>query len=460
MSEPRAGDAVAVTLSGPAGVVDLLVPAASTVGELAEHYRDEVAAPSLPLIFSLGGSSLPPDRTLEAAGLEAGDVLVAAYGVPRPVPGGARRRDVRAVRRDGPLPRGTTRSLGLAVAAGCAVLAAGASMLDDGASGSGVAAGLLAVASLLGVVDRGPYAATRAAVAPVFAAAAVLVWTWRPEPEALAMMLGFAGLGAAVAASLARARLGRDAEPLVVWMVAGTGLFLVSGIAALLGAPPAVVWSLVLVLALFAARVAPGLVVDVPDQLLVDLERLAVTAWSARDPGPGRRGRTVVSPAAVADLASRGGRALGACSLASGALVVLAAVLLLREDLPLDRLGARWLVGLSAAGLLLAARHHRHVGSRWALRVGGLGAASALAVEVLPGWSAGGQLGLAAAVLLLAVVVVVAAVATGRGWRSAWWSRRAEVAESLCLAGAVAAAVVSTGAFRHLWEIASVRFGG
>ena len=55
--------------------------------------------------------------------------------------------------------------------------------------------------------------------------------------------------------------------------------------------------------------------------------------------------------------------------------------------------------------------------------------------------------------VLLAVLLVVAAVATGRGWRSAWWSRRAEVAEGLAGAGAIAALVVASGLFRALWEI-------
>ena len=35
----------------------------------------------------------------------------------------------------------------------------------------------------------------------------------------------------------------------------------------------------------------------------------------------------------------------------------------------------------------------------------------------------------------------------------AWWSRRAEVAEGLAGAGAIAALVVSSGLFRALWEI-------
>ena len=55
------------------------------------------------------------------------------------------------------------------------------------------------------------------------------------------------------------------------------------------------------------------------------------------------------------------------------------------------------------------------------------------------------------AVLALAAAVLVAAVATGRGWRSVWWARRAEIGESLCGAFAVASLVVAAGLFRHLW---------
>ena len=55
----------------------------------------------------------------------------------------------------------------------------------------------------------------------------------------------------------------------------------------------------------------------------------------------------------------------------------------------------------------------------------------------------------------LGAVAVAAAIATGRGWRSVWWSRRAEVAESLCGSFAFAAAVVAAGVFRRLWEITS-----
>jgi len=59
---------------------------------------------------------------------------------------------------------------------------------------------------------------------------------------------------------------------------------------------------------------------------------------------------------------------------------------------------------------------------------------------------------LASVAIAFAALLVVVAVATGRGWRSAWWSRRAEVAEALCGSAAVATLLVAAGVFRSLWE--------
>ena len=75
-----------------------------------------------------------------------------------------------------------------------------------------------------------------------------------------------------------------------------------------------------------------------------------------------------------------------------------------------------------------------------------------LALAVLPVVS--GQAGalVATGAIGVAVLLVVVAVATGRGWRSAWWSRRAEVAEGLCGSAAVATLLVAAGVFRSLWE--------
>ncbi|MDN5745181.1 MAG: hypothetical protein L0H31_08665, partial [Nocardioidaceae bacterium] len=57
--------------------------------------------------------------------------------------------------------------------------------------------------------------------------------------------------------------------------------------------------------------------------------------------------------------------------------------------------------------------------------------------------------------IVLAPLLVLVGVLVGRGWRSAWWSRRAEVAEAFSGAAAVGSVVVAVGFFRFLWELTS-----
>jgi hypothetical protein len=241
-----------------------------------------------------------------------------------------------------------------------------------------------------------------------------------------------------------------------VWVVVGATVFVVTAGAALLDLAPQVVWALLLVGAMLAARFVPGLAIDVPDQLLIDLERLAVTAWSARDRPVRRRGRTVVRPRAVAAVAARGTRIVTASSVAILVVVAVAAPLLLATaTLPLDRIGARVLVGLAGAALLLAARSYRHAAARALLRAAGLTCWAALLVVLLRLYGEGSGLTVAAIAIALAVLMILVGVATGRGWRSAWWSRKAEVAEGLAGSFAVASVFVAVGLFRSLWELTS-----
>jgi len=117
-----------------------------------------------------------------------------------------------------------------------------------------------------------------------------------------------------------------------------------------------------------------------------------------------------------------------------------------------DVVGARALVLLGGAALLLAARSYRHRAARALLRLAGLGVWVALLVDLAASLQAGAGLLVGASAVAVGLALVAAAVATGRGWRSAWWSRRAEVLEGLVGAFAVAALVPATGLFRLLWE--------
>jgi len=194
----------------------------------------------------------------------------------------------------------------------------------------------------------------------------------------------------------------------------------------------------------------------VPDNYLIDMDRLAITAWSARERPRSRRGRVVVPEAAVMAVAARGSAIISATAAAILAVSALAAPLLLETaDLPIDRIGARLLVFLCGGGLLLSARSYRHSAARALLRLAGLACWAALAWAMVPVLSDSQWLTVGVAAVLLAGLLVIVAVATGRGWRSAWWARRAEVAESVCGSFAIASLVVAAGFFRTLWELTS-----
>jgi hypothetical protein len=306
------------------------------------------------------------------------------------------------------------------------------------------------------VLPIGGHRHVRTLAAPAFATAAAFALVGETDPDKLPIVLGIAGLAAAVAAAVARALDDGTDAAARVWIVTGGGLFVLTGLAALFDVPPRVTWSVLLVLAMLAARVVPAIAVDVPDNYLIDMDRLAVTAWSAREQPRGRRGRVVVPEAAVVAVASRGSAIITAAAAAVLVVAALSAPLLLHAaDLPIDRVGARALVFLCGGGLLLSARSYRHTGARQLLRLAGLACCAALAWALVPVLSDGQWLSVAVVAVALAALTVLVAVATGRGWRSAWWSRRAEVAESVCSSFAIAAVVVSGGFFRILWETTS-----
>lgn len=445
----RSGENLALTVHGPVGVLDLLVPAGAAATDVAREYARQSGLPSIPLLYTRLGAPLLPDVPLADAGVGAGDILVATTSIHRPT-----RVDSRRTWREGSTAApGALSVLWFCIAVATAVLAAWYAAHTPSVTVRNTAVDVLAGAAVVGVLPFGRFAAHRALAAPAFAAAAGFALAWDPHPERLPTVLGVAALVGAVAAAVARTLDRRNEEALRVWVTVGVGIFLVTAAAALCGFPPRVSWAVLLVGAMLAARFVPGFVVDVPDQYLLDLERLAVTAWSARDRPSGRRGRTLVSRTAVAAVAARGTRMLTAYCVAILVVASIAAPLLLRSTpLAIDQVGARCLVFFSGCGLLLAARSYRHAAPRALLRLAGLTSLGALLAEWLRTSGDDRTATLAGTAILLAGVLVVAAVATGRGWRSAWWSRRAEVAEALCGSAAVASVLVASGVFRSLWE--------
>jgi hypothetical protein len=444
-------DVLALTVHGPAGALDLVVPANAVVTDVAREYAGQSGLPAIPLLCSRTGEVLPASDTLLELGIGTGTIVVAATGVHRPSAARPTRQGARASTSDvSPMA-----VLWCTVAASLAGLAGWCAARSDG-SDHAVALAVLVVAALLGLVPTGSHISPRVLAAPCFLGAAGLAWAWDPVPERLPMVLGVTAGAIAVGAALARAVAARAEAQLGVLVVAGSLVFALTGAVTLLGWSPRAAWAVLLAGALLAAGFVPALAVDVPDQYLVDVERLAVTAWSARDPAPRRRVRSVVPVAAVTAVAARGSRVIGAAAGCVLVVVVVSAPLLLwTATLPVDRVGARLEVGVVGLGLLLVARSYRHPGARLLLRLAGLACAGALAAYAGPRLDDGQLLAVSLGAVGLGVVLVLAAVATGHGWRSAWWSRRAEVAETLCGSSALAVVLVASGFFRHLWEMTS-----
>jgi hypothetical protein len=457
MARRPGAQSLALTVHGPLGSLDLVVPTEAVATDVAREYAAQSGLPAIPLIYTELGELLAPDAVLADHGVDTGDLLVASPTLHRPPPDSSADRSRRAPGGSPTNPgAGPVSVLVLALAAAVAVLGgwfaarSGSDRLHD------LAVDVLLAGAFLGVLPLGTYRHVRALADPAFAGAAAFALLAETDQEKLPIVIGITGLAAGVVAAVARALdAGTDAAARV-WIATGGGLFLLTALATLADLPPRVTWSALLLLAMLAARVVPALAVDVPDSYLIDLDRLAITAWSARDRPRSRRGRVVVPESAVVAVAARGAAILTAS--AAGILVVSAVsapLLLESTELPIDRVGARVLVFLCGAGLLLSARSYRHVAARQLLRLAGLVCWVALAWALVPVLSDGQWLVVGVVAVALAVLMVMVAVATGRGWRSAWWSRRAEIAEGIVGSFAFAALVVSAGFFRILWESTS-----
>lgn len=452
---PGPGELTLLSVYGPRGTLDLTVPASATLAEVAQVYAAQARLDAVLPLHTAAGRPLQPGTTVSGAGLATGSVLIAVDPAAQPGPAGrnagARRRT--SATAEAALRPGALSALWCTVAAVLALLA-GWCTAQQPADERTLPVVVLAVAAFLGSLPLGPLTPHRIVAAPAFAAAAAFALAWDPAPERLPTVVGVAALAGAVTAAVGRALNPQSEEALRVWLVVGAGWFAIAALAAIVSLPPQIAWSVLFLVAVLAARFVPALAIDLPDDYLIDLQRLAVTAWSARERPTGRRGRIVVPPELVDEVARRGARIVTAAAAAILVVVLVSGpFVLVTTDLPLDRIGARCLVFFGGAALLFAARSYRHVVARRLLWTAGV--VSVVEVTLLMLGLVGDQtLSLATgAVIGLAGVLVLVAVVVGRGWRSAWWSRRAEVAETLCGAFAVSSLVVAVGLFRQLWEI-------
>ena len=120
--------ALALSVHGPAGVLDLVAPTGATARDLAREYAARAGLATEPVLHTRVGGALEPDAPLVAAGVGAGDLLVA-------VPPGAVRRAPLGLPADpvaAPVDRGPGTVVTCAVAAGLAVLAGVAGLVAGG----------------------------------------------------------------------------------------------------------------------------------------------------------------------------------------------------------------------------------------------------------------------------------------------------------------------------------------
>ena len=449
---------VRLSVAGPVARVDLAVPVWADADTVLARYLDETGtADAGPLVLRTSdGRVLEPERPLAALGLEHGDLLHVGPAEPAPALADAPARSARPAV---PAARSARTATRAALAGVAAVAAAGLSVTLT--SELRLAAGaLLLLCALLGLgrLPREPLAWS--AVLPAFGLGAGYALGHASGPGGLFLGLAVAGLGALAVAAAARAvvPVGEE-EVLDVWLAASAALALSSLLALVTGAAAAGLLAGLIALAVMAALLLPALVVDVPDTVLVDLDRLAVTAWSPRERARGGRKRAVVRPEAVAGVVRRAQRLVTAGSVAVAVVVAVAGpVLSLTAPHGLTGDGARVLVLLGAAVLTLAARGVRSRVPRSGFRAAAALCFLALGAEValrLADLGEGWWWLLPAVAALLGVLVALTAVAVGRGWRSVWWARLADVAQSLCLVLMVAAVPVATGLFAWVRQFAS-----
>jgi hypothetical protein len=436
-----------VTVLGPGGEVDLAVaPGALARDLLVTDVLDDAAA--APTLATAAGALLDPERRLDDQGVEDGALIVV---LPEAATGRATSR--RARRTETAVAPAGGRLLAAAprwgLLAGGLLALVGAAAVAGGPRPVGVPVALLLAA--LAAVAVPPRTALLTAVrtaAPALAALGVWLLVGAEGPGRPLLAATAAAVAAALAAAAARATGGGD-EPLLVELLAGCAVAAGCALGLVLGAPGTAVACLAAGAILPLVRLLPSSVVDVPDDVLLELDRLSVTAWSARDSRAGARRRRVrLRQDDVAGTVGRGRRLLRAWSVAAAAATAaLSLGLAATEHVGWARAGVPVLLACLAAGLPLVARGLRERLPRVALLLGGLVAGTATAALLLTRLDDGPwAVAVPCALAVAGVGAAVAGAALGRGWRSVRWARFADGVEALAVVLVLPAALVAAGA--------------
>lgn len=348
--------------------------------------------------------------------------------------------------------------VGLAAAGASTVAASSLVGRPGGPVWSGlVAGGLLLLGALALAVRSTASRPDRAArtVAPfaAFAAGLLLPVPAGPGAGGVAVVGGLA-LGAVVA-GVARVASGRHDGVSRVSMAAFSVLGALGATGVLLEWSPAAVGAVAAGLAPLVVRLLPSLGLDVPDEQLVDVDRLSTTVWSVREQRPARRRRVRREEVSVRFRRARDVVAVG--TLWASVVAPAGAALLLLDPSPdaVPRWGAVGLCVLLALAMGYQSRSVRDRLPRFAL----LASATALVLEVVAALAAttspGTLIVVVVALAALGLVVLVGAAALVNGWRSPRLSRLADLLESTAVVLALPVAIVAAGGFEAFRRLTS-----
>lgn len=451
--------ALRVTVQGAAGRTDLVVPFGTDVAVLAETYAAEVGLVGAPpRLARPGGALLDAASDLDDV-VDQGALLVAVTDDGSAGEVGETSVDGVVVRRPPRLAGSNPRAV---LVLACLVSLA-AAVLAAVSSGSAAAPGWLrpaaaavlvvgALAVALRTAQRGTTDGPGYVAAPAFAAAAGFALGCSPGPGGVLLGLVVGGLSAGVVAAVGRTGAETEGEQVLrAWLVVGAAASAGAVLWLLLGASLLALAVSAFALSVVATRLLPAMAVDVDDDVLLDLDRLAVTAWSARDTPQGGRKRHQVRTPMVRDVVARSRRTvLAGVLVAAGVASVAGSVVVLGtgdDRTAWTALGGLAMVALGGGSFGLVARTFR---SRWPRLLLGLTSCWLLA---LSGAALLALLGetwrwyVFAGLALVVPGVVLAAVRLGHGWRSVWWARTGEVLETLAGVFVLALVPLATGLF-------------
>lgn len=451
--------ALRVTVQGAAGRTDLVVPFGTDVAALAETYAAQVGLEGPPPRLSRPGGALLDGSADVDDLLDQGALLVVVTDEAHATPGGETADGPSVARRGARLAGSDPRAvlvLACLVSLAAAVLAAASSGSDAAPGWSRPVAAAVLVVGALAVALRAARVGTSTGpdyvAAPAFAAAAGFALGYTPGPGGVLLGLAVAGLSAGVVAAVGRTGAEHEGEQVLrAWLVVGAAASAGAVVWLLVGASLLALAVTSFACAVVATRLLPAMAVDVDDDVLLDLDRLAVTAWSARDTPQGGRKRHQVRTPLVREVVARSRRTVLAGVLVTASVASLSGVVVVLgtggDRTAWAALGGLAMVAFGGGSFGLVARTFR---SRWPRLLLGLTACWLLALSGAALLALLGETSRWYAFAALAVVVpavVLGAVRLGHGWRSVWWARTGEVLETLAGVFVLALVPLAAGLF-------------